>query len=173
MENFIFYVLVQLTEWSSERQADNSDFIGPSIYGDLIYIGDLTISVFWIYFWCIILNSSGHVLQTKDYFFCHSLTKKSCWYPYSVLRYPSQKNKLKKPSITIILPSDCFKKNKMTKLSKCLTKCPILGSFLPKSNEIPTKIRLSFFRCKTKVASLNLFNWLTETARDKKTILTP
>ena len=66
MENFIFYVLVQLTEWSSERQADNSDFIGPSIYGDLIYIGDLTISVFWIYFWCIILNSSGHVLQTKD-----------------------------------------------------------------------------------------------------------
>ena len=37
---------VKLTERSSERQADGSDFIGLSIYGDSIYKGNLIMSLF-------------------------------------------------------------------------------------------------------------------------------
>ena len=35
---------VKLTNQSSDRQADDIDFIGPSVYGDSTYKGDLTIS---------------------------------------------------------------------------------------------------------------------------------
>ena len=47
---------VNLTNWSNDSQASNSDFIGPSVYGGSVYKGNLTVSLFWIYFWCIILN---------------------------------------------------------------------------------------------------------------------
>ena len=33
---------VELTDQSSERGADDNDFIGPSVYGDSIYKGNLT-----------------------------------------------------------------------------------------------------------------------------------
>ena len=35
---------VKLTNQSSDRQADDTDFIVPSVYGGSIYKGDLTIS---------------------------------------------------------------------------------------------------------------------------------
>ena len=37
---------IEETDPSSDRQADNRDFIGPSVYRDSIYKGNLTISVF-------------------------------------------------------------------------------------------------------------------------------
>ena len=37
---------VELTERSSDRLADGSYFIGPSVYGVQLYKGKLTISVF-------------------------------------------------------------------------------------------------------------------------------
>ena len=49
-----------LTGWGSEKWADDSDFIEPSIYRDSIYKENLAISVLCKYFWCIILNWSGH-----------------------------------------------------------------------------------------------------------------
>ena len=59
-------------------------------------------------------------------------------------------------SLTIILVSDCSKENKMTKISKNLTKCSILGLFCPNTiqSEIPAKIRPSFPGCKNNVTSL-------------------
>ena len=37
---------VELTDRNSERQADDIDFIGPSVYVDSVYKVNLTISVF-------------------------------------------------------------------------------------------------------------------------------
>ena len=51
---------VERTNPSSDRQADNNDFIGPCVYWDSIYKENLTISIFWIYFWFIAFNWSGH-----------------------------------------------------------------------------------------------------------------
>ena len=63
-----------------------------------------------------------------------------------------------KSSIILILLSDYFKKNKITRLSKKLTKCPIFGPFCPNAskNEIPAKVRLSFLRCKINVTLLKI-----------------
>ena len=51
---------VELTDWSSERRADDSDFIAPSVHRDFVYKGNLTIPVFWIYFCYKTTNWSGH-----------------------------------------------------------------------------------------------------------------
>ena len=40
---------VETTDQSSERRADGSDFIEPSIYKDSIYKENFTINAFWIY----------------------------------------------------------------------------------------------------------------------------
>ena len=37
---------VEFTDRSGERLADDIDFIGPSVYGNSIYKGNLTMSVF-------------------------------------------------------------------------------------------------------------------------------
>lgn len=37
---------VERTNPSSDRQADNNDFIGPCVYWDSIYKENLTISIF-------------------------------------------------------------------------------------------------------------------------------
>ena len=54
---------VEPTEQSSGRWADNSYFIGPSVYGGSIYKGNLTITAFWIYFWANLVRHS-HVRPT-------------------------------------------------------------------------------------------------------------
>ena len=65
------YKNVELTNRSSERWANYSVFIGHSTYGGLIYKGNLTISVFSIYVWYMILNYSGQTqpCQTKSSWF--------------------------------------------------------------------------------------------------------
>ena len=68
---------IRLTDWGSERWADNIDFIGPSVYKFSIHNWNLTISVIWIYFPCIPLNWSGHAqsCQTNPSWFLTHLQK--------------------------------------------------------------------------------------------------
>lgn len=51
---------VEETDPSCERQADDSDFIWPSVYNDSMYKETLTITVSRIYFWFMFFKLFVH-----------------------------------------------------------------------------------------------------------------
>ena len=119
-----------------------TEAVSTSVCGGSIYKGNLTISGFWIYFWCIILNYSGQARHVRPSPVDLWLTEKSTLSLYWFLssrnfRNPSQYDRSRAFStisqhleflqtwnlwwevkFKIVLLSDCFQENQVKKCSK-------------------------------------------------------